>query len=178
MTRFSPELENGQFPPDNPINRTFGSNNICLFFDFEPATYVLPPFWALICVVVSFYCVALIYRYRIAWAERKLSIMERKVLSMISLGYLAAVLGFSLCFAVQPGDHFTMWIHTLPFTNLILWQIISQGGLVYFGFKSGWTELDAHGKPFLPVAYKWISLAHWILEAVHGSLHIMYQVRF
>ena len=97
---------------------------------------------------------------------------------MISLGYLAAVLGFSLCFAVQPGDHFTMWIHTLPFTNLIIWQIISQGGLVYFGFKSGWTELDAHGKPFLPVAYKWISLIHWILEAVHGSLHIIYQVCF
>ena len=56
---------NGGIPEDNIIKETFGANNVCLYFDFAPAIYVLPPLWTLVSIVVAFYCVASIYRYRI-----------------------------------------------------------------------------------------------------------------
>ena len=95
---------------------------------------------------------------------------------MISSGYVIAVLGFSLCLSVQPKDHTHLIIHTLPFTHLIIWQILEQGAMVYFGFKCGWTEKDSEGEPYMPVIYKWISLLHWILQAGHGILHVIYQL--
>ena len=171
------KLINGSFPEQNMIKEYFGANNICLYFDYEPVIYVLPPFWAITCVAVAFYCAASVYRYRIAWAEKKISHWQRKVLCGISVGFFIATCGFSLCFAIQPTDHKTMLIHTLPFTNLIFWQIMEQGAIVFFGFKGrGWTDKDGNGQPYLPFWYKWASLTHWIILALHGFCHIGYQV--
>jgi len=170
------KIFNGGIPEDNIIKKSFGANNVCLYFDFAPAIYVMPPLWSLVSIVVAFYCVASIYRYRIAWAEGKLTASFRKILSFISSGFILAVVGFSLCFAVQPRDHTRLIIHTLPFTHLIIWQILEQGAVVYFGFKCGWTEKDSEGQPYMPTIYKWISLLHWILQAVHGIMHVIYQL--
>ena len=59
------KIFNGGFPEDNIIKKSFGANNVCLYFDFAPALYVMPPLWCLVSIVVAFYCVASIYRYRI-----------------------------------------------------------------------------------------------------------------
>merc|ERR1712066_841091 len=42
----------GGFPKDNLIKKNFGSNNICLFFDFEPGIFVHPPLFV---VSIVFY---------------------------------------------------------------------------------------------------------------------------
>ena len=166
----------GQFPQDNIIKKTFGANNICLYFDFPPTTYIMPPLWSLTCIIVALYCAASIYRYHVAWTEGKLSGILRKTLSIITLGYLCATLVFSLCFAIQPKDHVHLILHTLPFTHFILWQILEQGSWVYFGFKYGWMEMDEEGELYMPGIYKWISFGHWILQAFHGTIHVIYQL--
>ena len=171
------EFVHGGIPEDNMIKKTFGSNNICLYFDFPPAIYITPIFWTFVVVVVGFFCAASIYRYRIAWAEGKISTRARKILSAISFGYLWSTMCFSICLAIKPDDHFTMIIHTLPFTHLIFWQIWESGANVYFGFNCMWTECDGQCKPLVPAWFKWGCLVHWILQTLHGFPHMAYQVR-
>ena len=43
---------NGGIPEPNVVKEAFGANMICLFYDFPPASYILPPFWA-ICVLMG-----------------------------------------------------------------------------------------------------------------------------
>ena len=49
-------------PDSNIIKESFGANNICLLFDYPPATYVLPPFWTICVVLTSIYTFASSYR--------------------------------------------------------------------------------------------------------------------
>ena len=52
----------GGIPEPNIIKTVFGANMICLFYDYPPATYVLPPLWAICVVLSTFYAVTSIYR--------------------------------------------------------------------------------------------------------------------
>ena len=53
---------NGGIPEPNIIKEAFGANMICLFYDYPPATYVLPPFWAICVCMGAFYALFSIYR--------------------------------------------------------------------------------------------------------------------
>ena len=44
------------------IATVFGANMICLFYDYPPAAYILPPLWAICVVLSTFYAVTSIYR--------------------------------------------------------------------------------------------------------------------
>ena len=59
---FTYGLGNG-IPENNIIKEAFGANNICLLFDYPPATYVLPPFWTICVVLTLIYTLASSYRY-------------------------------------------------------------------------------------------------------------------
>ena len=54
---------NGGIPEPNVVKEAFGANMICLFYDFPPASYILPPFWAICVLMGTSYTLTSILRY-------------------------------------------------------------------------------------------------------------------
>ena len=128
---------NGGIPETNVVKEVFGANMICLFYDFPPATYVLPPLWAVCVILGSFYCLTSIYRARLAQVENQITLGQRIFFNISSIGLAIAVIIFSICLAVQPDtddipnnpkpeDFPILKIHTYPFTNLMIWLVMEQ----------------------------------------------------
>ena len=127
----------GGIPEPNIIKEALGANMICLFYDFPPATYVLPPLWAICVILGSFYCLTSIYRARLAQVENQITLGQRIFFNISSIGLAIAVIIFSICLAVQPDtddipnnpkpeDFPILKIHTYPFTNLMIWLVMEQ----------------------------------------------------
>ena len=129
----------GGIPEPNIIKTALGANMICLFYDFPPATYVLPPFWAICVVFGTFYALTSVYRARLAQVENQITFGQRIFFNISSIGWAIALIVFSNCLAVQPYSEFDpdnlkvkakdlalLKIHTYPFTNLMIWLVLEQ----------------------------------------------------
>ena len=117
---------NGGYPNDNLIHRNFGSNNICLYFDYKPVIYFVPPMFLVVVTTYVFYASVLIKRAFLAWKEEKISKATRVFFNVCVFWRGFADILFILCFAVQPVDAQTLVLHTGPFTNLILGHFFYQ----------------------------------------------------
>ena len=119
---------NGGYPSDNIIHRNFGSNNVCLYFDFKPVIYFIPPMFLLVIISYWTYAVALLFRSFIAWKENKISLGLRVFMNVCTVWRGVTDILFIICFAVQPVDHKTLVLHTGPFSNMILAHMFFQVG--------------------------------------------------
>ena len=170
----------GGIPEPNIIKTALGANMICLFYDFPPATYVLPPFWAICVVFGSFYALTSVYRARLAQVENQITFGQRIFFNISSIGWAIALIVFSNCLAVQPYSEFDpnnlkvkaedlalLKIHTYPFTNLMIWLVLEQVSdllLLKNGLKRP-RRLRGHGGYLSPKGF-WPLTASEVVEVL------------
>jgi len=101
---------------DSILMQVFGYNNICVYFDYPPASYVLPFLWAITLVLMLQYMVAHWLQMSAQVEEGTLNRKLYGILTRLKLFEAFTVVSFSTIFAVSPEgwDH-TLFIHTVPF---------------------------------------------------------------
>jgi len=144
---------------DNFLKDIFGSVNICIYFDFPPATYVLPAIYSMTVLITVTYALASSMRASIAKEEGKIS---QGALSMLRCvyGYFAvSAMYFATIFAVQPNPDkpHTIVLHTLPFVNLEIALCLVQLAITWFGTTVAWVDL-------VPTSYHRACVVHCILQ--------------
>ena len=130
------------------IEGVFGSVNICAFFDFPPATYVLPTMYAILLLLLYQYAIVSVFRAWMALEENKITQKEFLIYTYAFLYFALSAAVFSTIFAVQPdpGNPATIIIHTLPFTNLIIALTVLQIAVTWFGRSVSWKGLKHKNK--------------------------------
>ena len=118
---------------DTEIEKTFGNQNICLYFDFHPVPYFSPVLYNIVVLLITSYCIASTIRVWIAYVEKKISFWERKFYNFCFLCLVLSAMLFSLCFAIQPdgksdeaGNKEKMLVHAIPFMILEMGLLIAQ----------------------------------------------------
>ena len=124
-------------------------------------------------------------RARLAQVENQITFAHRIFFNISSFGFAIAMAIFSICLAVQPdvdgdgiptaADFPILKIHTYPFTNLMIWLVLDQVSIVWFGWLTGWTGVDDNGEPNFPQCFKIISVVHVVLQGVQVFIHMFYQ---
>ena len=130
------------------IEGVFGSVNICAFFDFPPATNVLPTMYAILLLLLYQYAIVSVFRAWMALEENKITQKEFLIYTYAFLYFALSAAVFSTIFAVQPdpGNPATIIIHTLPFTNLIIALTVLQIAVTWFGRSVSWKGLKHKNK--------------------------------
>ena len=130
------------------IEGVFGSVNICAFFDFLPATYILPTMYAILLLLLYQYAIVSVFRAWMALEENKITQKEFLIYTYAFLYFALSAAVFSTIFAVQPdpGNPATIIIHTLPFTNLIIALTVLQIAVTWFGRSVSWKGLKHKNK--------------------------------
>lgn len=103
---------------DNTLRDLWGYNNVCVFFDHAPATYILPTLYAVNLVFISLYFVSSWYR---CLGEHRAGTFSRREFvgySVVTAYEFAAFCFFATVFAVSPDEN--LILHSVPFINLIL----------------------------------------------------------
>jgi hypothetical protein len=134
----------GHVDPDHTLlTEVFGYNNICVYFDHPPATYVLPLLWAVTLVFLLGYMLAHWLQMRAELRAGLLSPRLYRALSGMKLFESFSMVAFSMIFAVSPEgwDH-TLYIHTVPFFLLQLGLVSLAMSNTLHGIRSGyWRRL-------------------------------------
>jgi len=140
LTRFfsNVDLENSL------LVEVFGYNNICVYFDHPPSTYVLPLLWAVTLVMLLTYIVAQWLHMRVEVQRGTLKSGLYKVLTSLKAFEAFTFISFSTIFAVSPEGHdHTLYIHTAPFFLLQFGMVSLAMSNTLHGIKSGyWARLD------------------------------------
>ena len=128
---------------DSHLMHVFGYNNICVYFDYPPSTYVLPMLWAFTLVILLIYIVTHWLHMKAELKLGRLTPGLYKTLSGLKAFEAIALISFSTSFAVSPEDHnHTMFVHTLPFFLLQLGLVSLAMSNTLHGIKSGyWRRL-------------------------------------
>jgi len=126
------------------IRGVFGVSNMCIFFDFPPATYILPVLWVFILFFGIMYSSISIFRIKISYLEMKLSRCASVLLAIAHVYVILGAMYFSTCFSVQPDPDkpVTMIIHTVPYINMKWALCILQVAVVYFGINVAWVDMN------------------------------------
>jgi len=149
---------------NNVMIEWYGYNNICILYDFPPATYVLPIFWIFTAGGYLVYAGKSTMRAR---ADEDLPAWAKILTHVLNLGGIFVIFGFSLIYAVHPYDN--MYAHSFPFVALIFAQ-----PLVYLN-----TTLDEilrkRGKTTDPLSLTWpfYLAVFWTIDAVVLSVFIL-----
>ena len=130
----------------------FGYNNICVYFDFPPATYVLPFLWAVTLVLLLLYVAAHWLQMSAQVQQGTLSRKLYGLLSCLKLFEAFTLVSFSTIFAVNPmgWDH-TLFIHTAPFLLLQVGLVSLAMSNTLHGINSGY--------------WHWLGLSAWFDRA-------------
>ena len=126
------------------LMEVFGYNNICVYFDHPPSTFILPWLWAVTLVLLLSYITAHWLQMRAEVQESVLDIKTYRLLSGLKLFEAFTMIAFSTSFAVHPDawDH-TLYIHTVPFFLLQIGLVSLAMSNTLHGIKSGyWKRLD------------------------------------
>lgn len=103
------------------LKRMYGYNNVCVYFDFPPATFVLPLLWAAELLLFVAFLKASELRYRADEAAGRITSRLRRSLSRMKGFEIVCTVFFSLIFAVKYETHSAreerglMILHTIPF---------------------------------------------------------------
>jgi len=129
---------------DTLLTKVFGYNNICVYFDYPPATYILPLLWAITLVFLLGYIVAHWLQMRTEVQNGLLSRSMYRLLSSLKLFEASTMVAFSTIFAVQPdGWNHTLYIHTVPFFLLQIGLVSLAMSNTLHGITSGyWRRLE------------------------------------
>ena len=133
----------------------FGSVNSCVYLDFFPATYVAPIIYSFFPILVFLYCVASIFRAWISMNENKINYPTFIFYTAIFVYFFLTTLVFSICLSIQPdpNDPKTIQVHSFPFTNLILANMLLQVMVAWFNQKVAWINTDF---------FKWMIVTNFI----------------
>jgi hypothetical protein len=102
----------------NTLQDIWGYNNVCVFFDHAPATYVLPSLYAVNLLFIALYFLSSWYRCN---SEFKTGTIGRRgflVYTFLTIYEFLSFCFFATVFAVSPDENLIM--HAVPFINLIL----------------------------------------------------------
>lgn len=126
------------------IKEVWGYNNICIYFDHPPATFVLPTLWGCTLVLLIFYLVAAWLRMRAEVLAGTLKPHLYRILSGFKLFEAFTLIAFSTSFAVSPeGWDETLYAHTIPFYLVQLGMVSLALTSTIHGIRSGyWTRLE------------------------------------
>jgi len=102
----------------NTLRDLWGYNNVCVFFDHAPATYILPTLYAVNLVFISLYFISSWYRCLCEHRAGTFSRGEFVGYSVVTAYELAAFCFFATVFAVSPDEN--LILHSVPFINLII----------------------------------------------------------
>ena len=154
------------------IKMIFGSVNVCVFFDFPPATYVLPSLYALWPIIVFQYTIVSIFRAWIATEENKMSRCAFILYSMAFVYFSLSSAIFATSLAVQPSleNPETIMLHTLPFTNLVMALTCLQIAITWFGFKVSWKGLS------IPKVLQFVTYVCLIALIITSSIKIIQHI--
>ena len=123
--------------------QVFGYNNICVYFDSPPSTYVLPVLWAFTLVLLLVYISVHWLHMRAEVQAGTLTPGLYKVLSAAKAFEAVTMISFTTIFAVNPNPDFTLAIHTAPFFLLQIGMVSLAMSNTLHGIKSGyWQRLD------------------------------------
>ncbi|WP_057830744.1 hypothetical protein [Colwellia sp. TT2012] len=129
---------------DSLLTQVFGYNNICVYFDFAPSTYVLPLVWAVTLVLLLLYIVVHWMRMREEMQEGTLTPALYKTLTSLKVFEALTFISFTTIFAVNPGDPndgtYTLVIHTMPFFLLQLGMVSLAMSNTLHGIRSGYWQ--------------------------------------
>ena len=135
------------------LTRVFGYNNICVYFDFAPATHVLPFLWAVTLVMLLCYLGAQWLQMRAEVQQGALTPRLYSVLTKLKVFEATMLLAFSTIFAVQPEEwNHTLLIHTAPFVMLQIGLVSLAISNTVHGIKSGYWSSLALPSWFIPGA--------------------------
>ena len=124
------------------LREVFGVINVCVFFDHPPSTYVLPSVYVLLVVIGYKYTIMAIFRAWVAKEEEKISGVSFVFYLCAFIYYFISLVIFSTIFAVPPTDKTTIFVHTLPYTNIIIALTVVQIAVTWFGVNVAWIELN------------------------------------
>lgn len=126
------------------LTEVFGYNNICVYFDYPPATFVLPFLWAITLALLLCYLAAQWLQMRAEVEEGTLSPELYRQITRAKVFEAAMLMAFSTIFAVQPEGHdHTLFIHTVPFFLLQFGLVSLAVSNTVHGIRSGyWASLD------------------------------------
>ena len=129
------------------LKRMYGYNNVCVYFDYAPATYVLPVLWAAELVLFVDFLQASLLRYRTDVAAGRMTPRMAAACSALVRFTLAGAIVFSLIFALKYDTHNAreerglMILHTVPFFVLQLALCSLAVSATVHGVASGyWTR--------------------------------------
>jgi hypothetical protein len=126
------------------LREVFGYNNICVYFDYPPSTYVLPFLWAGTLVVLLAYLGAHWLHMRSELVQGTLSLGLYRTLTALKVAEALALVAFSTIFAVAPeGRDHTLMIHTVPFFLLQIGLVSLALSNTVHGIRGGyWRRLE------------------------------------
>ena len=127
-----------------PLTDLFGVLSVCVYFDYPPATYVLPTFYAVELIFAYLYAMAMIFRAWVSKAEGKIHQWEFLVFTSAIVYFALSMSFFSTIFAVQPDleNPDTISVHTVPYTNLMIALAVLQIAVTWYGFKVSWAQMN------------------------------------
>jgi hypothetical protein len=147
---------------DSLLMQVFGFNNICVYFDYPPSTYVLPFLWAITLVLMLQYMVAHWLQMSAQVEQGTLNRKLYRILTRMKLFEAFTVVSFSTIFAVSPeGWNHTLFIHTVPFFLLQIGLVSQAISNTLHGTKSGyWRRLG------LPAWFNRAAITYCILFSI------------
>jgi len=164
----------GGIPNQNIIEDTFGNRQICLYFDFRPVPYVLPPIYGMILTFMILLGLTQSIRAWIAYEENKISNKLRLFLQICYLSLTSGGIIFTLCIAVQPEDHETLIVHTLPFSYFCITLVLNQIGFIIFGKAVAWKKED--GSSLVPKWYEISAIVIVVIQSIDTILKVLIQL--
>ena len=173
---FTPYLEE-ESSTKKAVTKVFGNINDSGIFGIPPWTYVLPTFYTIQVVLIFLYSILSVFRAWIAKLENKITCISFTLYSIVFGYFCLSAAMFSTIFSVQPDVNKpeTLFLHTLPFTNLIISLTLLQIAVTWFGHKVSWKELRHHLKVSRLVLY-WGSVAFLVGLIVSSTLKVLHQI--
>jgi len=107
------ELFAGVDKSNTPLVTWYGYNNVCMFFDYPPSTYVMPTWWCIIACSLVLFAITDTTSLLQGPAGFKLKVVG----TAVNVAFALIACFFSTCLAIGPDDD--MPVHTTPFLFLI-----------------------------------------------------------
>ena len=151
---------------DNPLIHHFGYNNICIFFDTYPATFVLPSIWVINFLLIVSYIVTSWLRIYQGYLLSNISQTSFVLFSASSTIEFICLCLFTTIFSVSPEE--SLFFHLAPFTCLIFaLSFLSIKNYVYYKKVAKLTENE-----------KILGLLYLAVHLFASSVKLIYQINF
>jgi amino acid transporter len=115
---------------DNPLIHNFGYNNLCIYFDYEPARTVLAMAWPICEIPIILYCILNWAQVYFSRDRCHISKKEFYLISIITPIEIICLLWFRLVFIHAAVESISK--HTIGFTLLQLCLVLISGQNYFF----------------------------------------------